>query len=188
MRRNESRPTAIARPTNAENVAVEALSGAKEPAIIRPNSVPKASGASVLHAVGGKNVDQHPAQSLEHFVTVDYVDRMDLAYAAADLALCRSGAMTVGELSAVGLPAIYVPLPVGNGEQSRNAAAVIAAGGGLQVDDAELDGDLVARLAGGLLGDPERLADIGRRAATQGARDAADKLATMVLQAAGGPR
>lgn len=145
-------------------------------------------GASVLHAVGGKNVDQRPAQSLEHFVTVDYVDRMDLAYAAADLALCRSGAMTVGELSAVGLPAIYVPLPVGNGEQSRNAAAVIAAGGGLQVDDAELDGDLVARLAGGLLGDPERLADMGRRAATQGSRDAADKLATMVLQAAGGPR
>ncbi|HMU71026.1 MAG TPA: glycosyltransferase, partial [Chitinophagales bacterium] len=53
----------------------------------------------VLHAVGGKNADQRPAEPLDHFVTVDYVDRMDLAYAAADLALCRSGAMTVAELS-----------------------------------------------------------------------------------------
>lgn len=146
------------------------------------------SGASVLHAVGGKNADQRPAEPLDHFVTVDYVDRMDLAYAAADLALCRSGAMTVAELSAVGLPAIYVPLPIGNGEQSRNAAGVIAAGGGVLVPDAELDGARVVELAGGLLGDRSKLDDMGRRAATQGSRDAADKLATMVLQAAGGPR
>src|SRR3712207_8149958 len=52
---------------------------------------------------------------------VDYLERMDLAYAAADLALCRSGAVTVAELSAVGLPAAFVPLPIGNGEQRRNA-------------------------------------------------------------------
>ena len=48
-------------------------------------------------------------------MVVDYLERMDLAYAAADLALCRAGAVTVAELSAVGLPAAFVPLPIGNG-------------------------------------------------------------------------
>ena len=70
------------------------------------------------------------------YVVVAYCDRMDLAYAAADLVVARSGANTVCELTAVGLPAVYVPLPIGNGEQRLNAAAVVAAGGGLLVDDA----------------------------------------------------
>ena len=71
-----------------------------------------------------------------------YLDRMDLAYAAADLAICRSGAMTVAEVSAVGLPAVYVPLPIGNGEQRLNALPVVDAGGGLLVDDADLTAGL----------------------------------------------
>ena len=78
------------------------------------------------------------------YVAVPYLDRMDLAYAAADLALCRAGAMTVAELTAVGLPAVYVPLPIGNGEQALNAAPVVEAGGGVLVADAELDGAAVA--------------------------------------------
>src|SRR6516162_6803572 len=48
------------------------------------------------------------------YVATPYIDRMDLAYAAADFALCRAGAMTCAELTAVGLPAAYVPLPIGN--------------------------------------------------------------------------
>ena len=59
------------------------------------------------------------------YVAVPYVDRMDLAYAAADMVLCRAGAMTVAELSAVGLPAAYVPLP----HRQRRAAAQRPAGG-----------------------------------------------------------
>ena len=99
----------------------------------------------VLHARGPKNTDvtvpARPAGSAP-YVVVDYLERMDLAYAAADLALCRSGAVTVAELSAVGLPAAFVPLPIGNGEQRRNALPVIEAGGGLLVEDADLDADL----------------------------------------------
>ena len=67
------------------------------------------------------------------YVTLPYVDRMDLAYAAADFALCRGGAMTCAELTAVGLPAVYVPLPHGNGEQRLNAMPIEQAGGGLIV-------------------------------------------------------
>ncbi len=143
-----------------------------------------AAGASVLHAVGGKNTDQRPTADLPHFATVDYLDRMDLAYAAADLAVCRAGAMTVAELSAVGLPAVYVPLPVGNGEQRRNAADVVAAGGGLLVADEDLDAVSAARLLPPLLGDPARLRKMGQGAASQGDPGAADRLATMVTQAA----
>ena len=96
----------------------------------------------MLHARGPKNTDvtvaPRPAGSAP-YVVVDYLERMDLAYAAADLALCRAGAVTVAELSAVGLPAAFVPLPIGNGEQRRNALPVIEAGGGLLVEDADLD-------------------------------------------------
>ena len=77
-----------------------------------------------------------------------YVDRMDLAYAAADAVLCRAGSNTVTEVSGVGLPAIYVPLPIGNGEQALNARPVVDAGGGLLVADAALTPEWVAANAG----------------------------------------
>ena len=89
-----------------------------------------------------------PAPGDPPYVAVPYLSRMDLAYAAADLAICRSGAMTVAEVSAVGLPAVYVPLPIGNGEQRLNALPVVDAGGGLLVDDADLTPEFVGRHGG----------------------------------------
>ena len=64
---------------------------------------------------------------------------MERAYSVADLVVARSGANTVCELTAVGLPAVYVPLPIGNGEQRLNAAEVVATGGGTLIDDAALE-------------------------------------------------
>jgi len=93
-----------------------------------------AEGWQVLHAIGMKNEDQH-ITDLPHYSCVPYIDRMDLAYALADAAVTRAGAMTVAELTTVGIPAIYVPLPTGNGEQTLNANAVVGAGGGIIVDD-----------------------------------------------------
>lgn len=143
-------------------------------------------GVSVLHAVGGKNADQRPTDPTPGYVALEYVDRMDLAYAAADLALCRAGAMTVAELSAVGLPAIYVPLPVGNGEQRRNADRVIAAGGGLVIDDADLTADRLVDTVVPILSDPARLATMSAAASSQGTRGAAERLVQMTLEAAAG--
>ena len=77
------------------------------------------------------------------YIAVPYLSRIELAYAAADLAICRSGAMTVAEVSAVGLPAFYVPLPHGNGEQELNARPVVAQGGGKIVPDAQLTSQYV---------------------------------------------
>ncbi len=141
-----------------------------------------AAGISVLHAYGPKNpVD--PGLPETH-VAVPYLSRMDLAYSAADAVICRSGAMTVAEVSAVGLPACYVPLPHGNGEQELNARPVVAAGGGTIVADADLTPDYVVDQIVPLLQDPQALAAMGRAAADAGHRDAAMVVARIVLEVA----
>ncbi|MBB3603509.1 UDP-N-acetylglucosamine--N-acetylmuramyl-(pentapeptide) pyrophosphoryl-undecaprenol N-acetylglucosamine transferase [Mycolicibacterium sp. BK556] len=145
-----------------------------------------AAGVSVLHAHGPKNtLDlRTPKPGEPPYVALPYLDRMDLAYAAADLAICRSGAMTVAEVSAVGLPAVYVPLPIGNGEQRLNALPVVNPGGGLLVEDAALTPDFVAREVTGLLTDGPRLQAMTAAAALVGHRDAAQRVAEVALDIA----
>ena len=145
-----------------------------------------AAGISVLHAHGPKNTLDlpEPAGGDPPYVAVPYLDRMDLAYAAADLAICRSGAMTVAEVTAVGLPAVYVPLPIGNGEQRLNALPVVNAGGGLLVDDADLTPRFVGDTVAALLGDAPRLTAMTAAAAMAGHRDAAQKVAEIALELA----
>ncbi|WP_328392206.1 undecaprenyldiphospho-muramoylpentapeptide beta-N-acetylglucosaminyltransferase [Nocardia sp. NBC_00416] len=145
-----------------------------------------AAGISVLHAHGPKNtLDVVSVDPAAPYVAVPYLSRMDLAYAAADAVVCRSGAMTVAEVSAVGLPAVYVPLPHGNGEQELNARPVVAAGGGRIVPDSELSPKYVIDEVIPLLTQPARIAEMGRAAAGAGHRDAADEVARIVLRAAG---
>ncbi|WP_071287017.1 undecaprenyldiphospho-muramoylpentapeptide beta-N-acetylglucosaminyltransferase [Mycolicibacterium llatzerense] len=147
-----------------------------------------AQGVSVLHAYGRKNTLELPAPGAAPYVGVPYLDRMDLAYAAADLAICRSGAMTVAEVSAVGLPAVYVPLPIGNGEQRLNALPVVDAGGGLLVEDAELTPDFVTERIGTLMGDTAALDQMTTAASLAGHRDAARRVAQIALDVAAGIR
>jgi UDP-N-acetylglucosamine--N-acetylmuramyl-(pentapeptide) pyrophosphoryl-undecaprenol N-acetylglucosamine transferase len=147
-----------------------------------------AAGVQVLHARGPKNTDVTvPARAPGQppYVVVDYLERMDLAYAAADLALCRSGAVTVAELSAVGLPGAFVPLPIGNGEQRRNCLPVVDQGGGLLIEDADLSPSWIEQRLVPLLTDPAALAGLAARAAAAGAPHADDRLADIVLEAAG---
>lgn len=145
-----------------------------------------ANNIAVLHAHGPKNVLElrTPGPGDPPYVAVPYLDRMDLAYAAADLAICRSGAMTVAEVSAVGLPAVYVPLPIGNGEQRLNALPVVDAGGGLLVADADLTPAYVAETVAGLLTDGPRLAQMTTAAAAVGHRDAAARVAAVAVEIA----
>jgi UDP-N-acetylglucosamine--N-acetylmuramyl-(pentapeptide) pyrophosphoryl-undecaprenol N-acetylglucosamine transferase len=138
----------------------------------------------VLHVVGPRNEDQLRS-GLAGYVTVPYVQRMEQAYAAADLMLCRAGAMTCAELAAVGLPAVYVPLPIGNGEQRLNALPVVEAGGGVIVPDAELTAERVTAEVLRYLSSPETLTRAGNAALGRGAPDAARALADLVRQAAG---
>jgi UDP-N-acetylglucosamine--N-acetylmuramyl-(pentapeptide) pyrophosphoryl-undecaprenol N-acetylglucosamine transferase len=146
-----------------------------------------AAGVQVLHVCGtGKSVAVTPRPDAPPYTVIEYVDHMELAYAAADLVLGRAGANTVSELTALGLPAVYVPLPIGNGEQRLNADPVVAAGGGLMVDDAALTpGWLRANLLP-LLADPDRRRTMGEAARGFGRLDADRELADLVRAAIAG--
>jgi UDP-N-acetylglucosamine--N-acetylmuramyl-(pentapeptide) pyrophosphoryl-undecaprenol N-acetylglucosamine transferase len=145
-----------------------------------------AAGVAVLHAHGAKNTIElrTPEPGDPPYVAVPYLNRMDLAYAAADVAICRSGAMTVAEVTAVGLPAVYVPLPIGNGEQRLNALPVVNAGGGLLVADVDLSPGFVADQVAGLLNDAPRLAAMTKAATLVGHPDAALQVARIALDLA----
>ncbi|KAA8815755.1 UDP-diphospho-muramoylpentapeptide beta-N-acetylglucosaminyltransferase [Bifidobacterium sp. UTCIF-37] len=114
----------------------------------------------------------------------EYLERIDLAFACADLVVCRSGAGTVAELTALGLPAVYVPLPIGNGEQRFNAQPVVEAHGGIMVADKDLTPTWVREEVTTLLDDPEQLHDMGAHAWQYGIRDAAETMARRILDLA----
>ncbi|NDC17054.1 MAG: UDP-N-acetylglucosamine--N-acetylmuramyl-(pentapeptide) pyrophosphoryl-undecaprenol N-acetylglucosamine transferase [Actinobacteria bacterium] len=99
-------------------------------------SVPMFSnkGIAVLHSVGRANV-LPPAT--DHYRPVAYVDQMADAYLAADLIIARSGAVTCAEFRALGRYALFVPLPIGNGEQFHNARSLVADGRAEVIDQKE---------------------------------------------------
>jgi len=146
------------------------------------------AGIQTLHITGnGKSVTGTDGGLLTAplYRQLEYVDAMEDAYAAADLLLCRSGAGTVSEVAAVGLPAVFVPLPVGNGEQARNAAELVAAGAALLVSDEALSGAWIVENVLPLCLDAQRLAGMSENARGLGIRDAAERMAEMVLAASG---
>ncbi|HSJ19314.1 MAG TPA: undecaprenyldiphospho-muramoylpentapeptide beta-N-acetylglucosaminyltransferase [Nocardioidaceae bacterium] len=143
------------------------------------------AGVQVLHVTGPtQEVAVSPREGDPAYVVVPYVDRMDLAYAAADVVVCRAGANTVTETAAVGLPAVFVPLPIGNGEQELNARPVVEAGGGLLVQDGAFTPDWVVASLPSLLTDRERLDTMSAAASGLIPRDADEKLAELVMVAA----
>lgn len=141
------------------------------------------AGVQVLHVVGPKGEVSVPAGETP-YVVENFVSRMDLAYASADLVLCRAGASSVTEAAAVGLPAIFVPLPIGNGEQEHNARPVVDAGGALLVSNDALSVEWISATVPDLANDAERLTRMGAAAAALVPRDADERLARMVLESA----
>ena len=152
------------------------------------------AGVQVLHIIGPRNGHDAPVTSAGvPYVATSYIDRMDLAYAAADFALCRAGAMTCAELTAVGLPAAYVPLPIGNGEQRLNAVPIVQRGGGMLVADGDLTPAWIRDTLLPVLVNIDQVADMSEAAASLGRGDADRWLAEAVVEivdgkgAGGGP-
>lgn len=142
-----------------------------------------AAGVQVLHIIGARNESfELPADLSAPYLTLKFLREMELGYAAADLVVCRGGAITCAETAAVGVPAAYVPLPWGNGEQRRNAAPVVAAGGGLLVEDADLTPTWIEQTLLPLARDGERLAAMSAAAASYGRRDGDEALRTLLLE------
>jgi UDP-N-acetylglucosamine--N-acetylmuramyl-(pentapeptide) pyrophosphoryl-undecaprenol N-acetylglucosamine transferase len=102
----------------------------------------EAAGIQVIHIVGDRAGLEN--LSVGGYRRISYCSRMELAIAAADYAVARSGAATVSEFTAVGLAAIFVPYPVGNGEQRLNAEQVVSAGGAMLVADQDFTPEYVA--------------------------------------------
>ena len=149
-----------------------------------------AAGISVLHVLGAKNVTPDDVRVVDPhtgavYAPVGYVEQMEQAYAAADLMLGRCGAGTVMETAAVGLPAVFVPYPHGNGEQARNAALVVEAGGGLLLADADCTPDWVATEIPALLADTVRRQGMSAALAGVARTDAAAVLAKRTLEVIG---
>ncbi|MEG9550775.1 UDP-N-acetylglucosamine--N-acetylmuramyl-(pentapeptide) pyrophosphoryl-undecaprenol N-acetylglucosamine transferase [Streptomyces baarnensis] len=119
---------------------------------------------------------------------VPYLDRMDLAYAVADLVVCRAGSATIAELATTGVPAVLVPYPHAPGDhQTHNARVLSDAGAACLVPDAETTADRLAEIVDPLLADPARLAVMGRAADPGHHARAADLLAETVIRLAGHP-
>ncbi|WP_419818840.1 UDP-N-acetylglucosamine--N-acetylmuramyl-(pentapeptide) pyrophosphoryl-undecaprenol N-acetylglucosamine transferase [Glaciibacter flavus] len=139
------------------------------------------AGWQVLHITGDAAEIDDPG--LDGYRMLAYCDRMDLALSAADFAVSRAGSATVSELSALGIPAVYVPYPVGNGEQRFNAAGVVRAGGGILVEDAAFVPDWVRSDLLPLLGDAAARARMANAAASVGMLDGTDRMLELVADA-----
>lgn len=143
-------------------------------AVVENATAVLAAGWQVLHLAGGRSTEPDPL--LPGYRMLAYCDRMDLALAAAELAVSRAGASTVSELAALGLPAVYVPYAVGNGEQRFNAAGVVAAGGAVLEADAGFTPQRFAEVVLPLLADPARIAAMAAAATSDGVRDGAERM------------
>ena len=142
----------------------------------------RSAGIQVLHIVGPRSEEIRVPAGEVPYVVLPYLDRMDLAYAAADFALCRAGAMTCAELTAVGLPAAYVPLPIGNGEQRLNAVPIVERGGGMLVADGDLTPEWIRDTLLPVLVNIDQVADMSEAAASLGRGDADRWLAEAVFE------
>lgn len=132
------------------------------------------TGYQVIHAYGKKN---EPAVAKDHYRPVPYIEDMGAAYAVADLYVGRSGAMTVAETTAAGTPAIYVPLPHGNGEQGLNAKEVVAAGGAIIVQDEDITPELLTKHVTEILGNPDTLDTMRAATVSSGLGEASSVIA-----------
>jgi len=138
-------------------------------------------GWQVLHIVGTKN--PLPDNPPPGYRVIHYCDRMDLAFAAADVVISRAGAATVCEVQIVGVPAIFVPYPVGNGEQEKNAADSLQAGAAVMVLDRDFTPDYVGETVLPLLADGEALARMRTASAGLGKPDAATDFVDVMTEA-----
>lgn len=140
-----------------------------------------AAGWQLLHVTGERSDQADPG--VPGYSLHRYIDRMDLAFALADLIVSRSGSATVSEISALGIPALYVPYSVGNGEQRLNAASAVRAGAAELLDDATFDADAVRRIVVPLLGDRERIARMAAAAETAGTRNGTENVIALIDRA-----
>lgn len=141
----------------------------------------------VIWQTGHRYYDQIRARVSEHarLRLLKYIDRMDLTYAAADLALCRAGAITCSELMVTGTPSVLVPSPnVAEDHQTKNALSMVNAGAAVLLPEPELEQRLSDQ-ALVLLTDENRRKQMSDNARSIARPDAAEQIARRVLALTG---
>ena len=141
-------------------------------------------GVQVLHIIGARRDEPvHIPDGLPvAYRTLPYLDRMDLGYAAADMVLARGGSMTVAEVTALGIPTVFVPMPWGNKEQYRNAGPVVAAGGAVFCDDEALNPSWIEANLVPIITDRQRLAAMSQASERFGIRNGDEALRQFTLK------
>ena len=142
-----------------------------------------AAGFQLIHVTGARWEGEDP--HVAGYVVKAYEDRMDLAYAMADAIVARSGSATVSEISALGIPAVYVPYAVGNGEQRLNARSAVEAGAAVLIEDADFTADRVRAEIVPLLADGTRLDAMRTAAADAGSRTGTEDVIALIDEARG---
>jgi UDP-N-acetylglucosamine--N-acetylmuramyl-(pentapeptide) pyrophosphoryl-undecaprenol N-acetylglucosamine transferase len=144
----------------------------------------------VLHQSGARGLESTRAAYLEAKVEAEvlpFIDDMAKTYAWADLAVCRAGAMTVAELQAAGLGAIFVPLPIATDDhQTKNAAVMVGAGAARIIQERDLTPELLSDIIAALCADRATLLKMAQAARAARITDAAARLADLCI-AAGAP-
>ena len=140
----------------------------------------------VVHQAGEKHLDalrKHYAEAGVQGELVAFIDDMAARYAAADLVICRAGAMTIAELSAGGLASVLVPFPFAvDDHQTANARFLANEGAALLLPQNEMTPQRLASVIGGL--DRGKLLDMARKARTLGKPDAARVVAQRCMELA----
>ena len=162
--------------------------GSALPALLAVAQVVHQSGDNVHDDAGWlrRQAESLPPATRARYRVVPFVtDALPDLYAAATLVVGRAGAGTVAELAALGLPSVLVPLPgARRDEQTANARVLADAGAAHLVPEGDLSPDGLAELVGRLVGAPDRLTEMGRRARALATPDAAERLVAVVLLAA----
>lgn len=139
--------------------------------------LPYAKGISILHGVG-KNNKIPPAS--ETYKALSYIEEMAQCYLAADLLIARSGAVTCAEATALSKYSLFVPLPIGNGEQELNADSLVKSGRATVIAQSEFTPDWLANNISSLI---EKSAAQSNRIESEG-QYAADKIVKLIERAA----
>ncbi|MGH2470074.1 MAG: UDP-N-acetylglucosamine--N-acetylmuramyl-(pentapeptide) pyrophosphoryl-undecaprenol N-acetylglucosamine transferase, partial [Chloroflexota bacterium] len=138
----------------------------------------------VLHVCGAADVPEYEAKATASYHVHAFMDNLPLGLAAADLALCRAGASTLGELPAVGLPAVLVPGAFAGGHQRFNAAVLVEAGAAMTVSPGRAAAGELRPLVLDLLRDRPRLAAMARAMRSLARPYAAQDIAQELLRLA----
>ena len=150
----------------------------------------KVPGIYIIHQTGQHEYDRVLAAYMRSEISGEvhkFIDDMPGTFERADLLVCRSGASTVGEITAAGKPAIFVPFPAAaDDHQNVNARALERAGAAVVVEESNLGAAYLVDTIAAMIGDPGRLRNMSAAAKSLAHPKAVEEIAEMVAQLAGG--